>query len=149
MANLSKITLPNNVTYDLADSAARALLANKQDTLVSGTNIKTLNNTSLLGSGNIAIKQTTLVTTTVTLLSSGWVSKQQTVTPQVNGTNVDPSAYDVVWVSPLVNSSNDYVADYSTAGIYLHDVGTQSLTFYCNSAPSKNIDVVVVMEVVS
>ena len=29
------------------------LLANKQDTLVSGTNIKTINNTSILGSGNI------------------------------------------------------------------------------------------------
>lgn len=30
-------------------------LSNKQDTLVSGTNIKTINNTSLLGSGNISI----------------------------------------------------------------------------------------------
>ena len=30
-------------------------IANKQDTLVSGTNIKTINNTSLLGSGNISI----------------------------------------------------------------------------------------------
>ena len=28
--------------------------ATKQDTLVSGTNIKTINNTSLLGSGNIS-----------------------------------------------------------------------------------------------
>ena len=31
------------------------LLGNKQDTLVSGTNIKTINNTSLLGSGNIDV----------------------------------------------------------------------------------------------
>lgn len=31
-------------------------LATKQDTLVSGTNIKTINNTSLLGSGNIDIQ---------------------------------------------------------------------------------------------
>jgi hypothetical protein len=30
-------------------------LSGKQDTLVSGTNIKTINSTSLLGSGNIAI----------------------------------------------------------------------------------------------
>ena len=30
-------------------------LSTKQDTLVSGTNIKTLNNQSLLGSGNISI----------------------------------------------------------------------------------------------
>jgi uncharacterized protein YxjI len=34
------------------------LLASKQDTLVSGTNIKTLNSESLLGSGNIAISAT-------------------------------------------------------------------------------------------
>ncbi len=32
------------------------LVGNKQDTLVSGTNIKTINNTSLLGSGNINIQ---------------------------------------------------------------------------------------------
>lgn len=29
---------------------------NKQDTLISGTNIKTINNTSILGSGNIEIQ---------------------------------------------------------------------------------------------
>lgn len=33
-------------------------LANKQDTLVSGTNIKTVNNESLLGSGNISVAGT-------------------------------------------------------------------------------------------
>mgnify|MGYP000160874706 CR=1 FL=1 len=38
-------------------------LANKQATLVSGTNIKTINSTSLLGSGNIAV-QATLVSGT-------------------------------------------------------------------------------------
>ena len=32
---------------------------NKQDILVSGTNIKTINNTSILGSGNINIKTNT------------------------------------------------------------------------------------------
>jgi hypothetical protein len=32
------------------------LLADKQDTLISGTNIKTINNTSVLGSGNIDIQ---------------------------------------------------------------------------------------------
>lgn len=38
-----------------ADTAA-ATLSGKQDTLVSGTNIKTINNESLLGSGNITIQ---------------------------------------------------------------------------------------------
>ena len=56
MADISKITLPNNAEYDLKDATARSGLANKQDTLVSGTNIKTINNESLLGSGNITIQ---------------------------------------------------------------------------------------------
>lgn len=43
-------------TYIIKDSEARAALANKQDTLVSGTNIKTINNESLLGSGNIELE---------------------------------------------------------------------------------------------
>ena len=42
-------------TYIVKDAEARSSLANKQDTLVSGTNIKTINNNSLLGSGNITL----------------------------------------------------------------------------------------------
>lgn len=34
----------------------KSLVSGKQDALVSGTNIKTINNTSLLGSGNITIE---------------------------------------------------------------------------------------------
>ena len=37
-------------------------LNNKQDTLVSGTNIKTINGTSLLGSGNITIETPEVIT---------------------------------------------------------------------------------------
>lgn len=39
----------------VGDYATKTELASKQDTLVSGTNIKTINNQSLLGSGNIDI----------------------------------------------------------------------------------------------
>lgn len=38
------------------DNAITAATSTKQDTLVSGTNIKTINNTSILGSGNIEIE---------------------------------------------------------------------------------------------
>lgn len=40
------------------DNSLNPLVEGKQDTLVSGTNIKTINNTSLLGSGNISIEGT-------------------------------------------------------------------------------------------
>ena len=46
----SGITAGKVSTYD-------AYATNKQDTLVSGTNIKTVNNTSILGSGNIDTNQ--------------------------------------------------------------------------------------------
>lgn len=55
---------------DLADelsdikSDITALETGKQDTLVSGTSIKTINSTSLLGSGNIAISSLPAVTAT-------------------------------------------------------------------------------------
>ena len=42
--------------YEIVDSTARSTITTKQDTLVSGTNIKTINNNSLLGSGNIDIQ---------------------------------------------------------------------------------------------
>lgn len=48
MADISKITL-NGTDYNVKD-------ANAQETLVSGTNIKTINNQSILGSGNITIQ---------------------------------------------------------------------------------------------
>ena len=56
---ISKVKLPDNSTQDINDARiASTDLTNwngKQDTLVSGTNIKTVNNESLLGSGNLTI----------------------------------------------------------------------------------------------
>ena len=44
-----------NLNIAATEARTDALLANKQDTLVSGTNIKTVNGNSLVGSGNINI----------------------------------------------------------------------------------------------
>lgn len=44
-------------------------LALKQDALVSGTNIKTINNTSLLGSGNVAVQPTLVSGTNIKTLT--------------------------------------------------------------------------------
>jgi hypothetical protein len=51
---VDKITNPPS-QKDLIDKV-NELVDGKQDTLVSGTNIKTINNQSLLGSGNIDIQ---------------------------------------------------------------------------------------------
>lgn len=53
------------ITGTLADQLDLvAALAAKQDTLVSGTNIKTVNSTSLVGSGNVAVEPTITAGTT-------------------------------------------------------------------------------------
>ncbi len=63
----------------------------KQDTLVSGTSIKTVNGTSLLGSGDVAVQETLVSGTNIktvnstSLLGSGDVAVQETL---VSGTNI-------------------------------------------------------------
>ena len=50
----------SSATSPLSANQGRVLQSTKQDKLVSGTNIRTINGTSLLGSGDIAITTTTL-----------------------------------------------------------------------------------------
>lgn len=63
MADVKELNI-NNTTYAIKDAVARNGLTTKQDILVSGTNIKTINNQSILGSGNITINEPILYSTT-------------------------------------------------------------------------------------
>ena len=58
---LGNLPVPTSVT---------TALATKQDTLVSGTNIKTVNSTSLVGSGNVAVQETLVSGTNIKTLNS-------------------------------------------------------------------------------
>jgi hypothetical protein len=79
---LGNLPVPSSVT---------TALATKQDSLVSGTNIKTINSTSVLGSGDIAVQPTLVSGTSIktvnsnSLLGSGDVAVQPTL---VSGTNI-------------------------------------------------------------
>lgn len=78
-----KPTFYNGTGYTLATLDDIPDISGKQDTLVSGTNIKTINNESLLGSGNINISEVTESTV------SGWGFTKNTGTvTSVN--NVQP-----------------------------------------------------------
>lgn len=57
-AALTDFTAAARLLLDDADAAAMLITLGAQAALVSGTNIKTVNSTSLLGSGNIAISAT-------------------------------------------------------------------------------------------
>ena len=58
------MALPSNPKVKDIILGIKALESGKQDALVSGTNIKTINNESLLGSGNINISGSVTITTT-------------------------------------------------------------------------------------
>lgn len=77
-------------------------------------------------------KQSTL---TVTLASANWNNNEITVT----ATGV--SASNTVIVAPAPAS----MTDYTDAKIYCSAQGTDSLTFTCDTAPSNDIDVNVVI----
>ena len=54
-SDLFKYTLDGEQDRIVLESELESGLASKQDTLISGTNIKTINNTSILGTGDITI----------------------------------------------------------------------------------------------
>ena len=62
LANDSQYQTKANLDTALATKADKSSLASKQDKLVSGVSIKTINDQSLLGSGNISIESGTSVT---------------------------------------------------------------------------------------
>ena len=76
-------------------------LSGKQETLVSGTNIKTINSTSLLGSGDIAISANTPKATTIpsggmlpnVYYNLGWIGTNTSFTK--NETGLDSSILNI------------------------------------------------------
>ena len=75
-------------------------ISGKQDTLVSGTNIKTINNQTLLGNGNITIEG-----------GSGSGDTNIIETVKVNGTALVPDANKAVDVPTLISEINHGTSD--------------------------------------
>lgn len=67
-----------STTNGISQKAATDAIGGKQDTLVSGTNIKTVNNNSLLGSGNVSIAVPTISNSTGTSTTNGISQKAAT-----------------------------------------------------------------------
>lgn len=113
----------NNVLKVYNGSAWKTM----QELLVSGTNIKTINGNSILWSGNITVSSST--TTTCTLTSAWWSSNSQTVS--VTGV----TASNTVIVSPAPAD----IADYADCGVYCSAQASGTLTFGCDTEPSGDI----------
>lgn len=120
-----------NAVYDKIASMDTTI-SWKQDALVSWTNIKTINNESILGSWNITISWgVSMSTITVTLTAAGWSSNEQTV----SATWV--TASNTVIVSPAPSS----IGDYADWGVYASAQGSGTLTFSCDEEPTSDITV--------
>ena len=126
-SNLKASLSDNSDSYYPSQKAVKTAVDGKQATLVSWTNIKTVNSNSLLGSGNISLYSTI----TVTLTSAWWSSSTQTVT----ATGV--TASNTVIVSPAPAN----IDDYATNKIYCSAQGSNSLTFSCTDTPTGDISV--------
>ncbi len=103
-------------------SKIKTLVGKKQDTLVSGTSIKTINSTSILGSGNIAVQPTLVSGTNIktinskSLLGSGNLAATDIIptstTPTSGSSSYITSGGVYSGISSLAkinNSSNGYI----------------------------------------
>lgn len=90
-------------------------LTSKQDTLVSGTNIKTINNNSLLGSGNISLEATPEISIGTTTPSGDevlWINPEDTPSGSLNPiTNEYSEATDKGYSCNYLNNSDSYSTD--------------------------------------
>lgn len=149
--SLTPVQQATNVqdALDGLDDFVNGLDSGKQDTLVSGTNIKTINSNSLLGSGNITISTPTASTATPLMdgtasYGSGTTyargnhrhptdtSRQETL---VSGTNIKTiNGSSILGSGDLtVNSANDGV-------LTLTENGTTVDTFTANQSTNTTVD---------
>ena len=112
------VTHINAVRDDMGTSLASMLEA-KQDTLVSGTNIKTVNNNSLVGSGNVSI-------------ATGDTNVIETV--KVNNTALTPDASKAVNISAVTSFNGSTGAVTYTAPVTSVNGETGAVTL---SIPSE------------
>lgn len=92
-AQYDTITKSSTEAYEITDLGS--VLDGKQATLVSGTNIKTINNTSLLGSGNISI------------------SGGSATTVKINGTSITSSGVADIKTNGTYNATSNKIATMS------------------------------------
>lgn len=95
---VNKITTPPTTGEMI--SKINELVDDKQDTLVSGTNIKTINNTSILGSGNIEVGGNTLIPYGESTSAADATQKEVTISSITS-----LSAGQIIIVKPTITST--------------------------------------------
>lgn len=88
----------NSDTFYPSQKAVKTAVDAKQDTLVSGTNIKTVNSTTLLGSGDLAVQETLVSGTNIKTINS---------TSLLGSGNIDISGGSGDVIAPASNTDNN------------------------------------------
>lgn len=124
------VTSVNGSTGAITGLATTSQVGAKQDTLVSGTNIKTINGNSILGSGDLTIGGgsggATYATQAVSIPTSAWSGTTATVSASV------VTATNDVIVAPAPAS----ISAWAAAGVYCSAQGAGTLTFTCSTTPT-------------
>lgn len=121
---------------DLKDIFAKKSEVNaKQDTLVSGTNIKTINSESLLGSGNIDAFHGRIIT--ASLSPSNWVSGYQTVAIEGLTSN------SIIVVAPLTGYYANYYYVYKVSPAQITSEGIRFR--YDGTTPAYYLSVAIII----
>ena len=137
--------LSDDSTHRVVTDTEKSTWSGKQDALVSGTNIKTINNTSLLGSGNISVGGGTATDVQIngTSIVSSDVANILTNTAYDSSTNKIATMSDIPTLPTLatVATTGDY--DDLTDKPTIPTVGN-SKTYYgtCNTTASTAAKVV-------
>lgn len=125
VAELPIDTTPTNGSTNLIDSnAVFDGLATKQDTLVSGTNIKTVQSTTILGSGDVTITDANLSTSDIT--TNNVSTSKHGFAPKLPNNTTQFLRGDGTWASPAVS------------------VAVQTVTSSATVTPTSDNDLVVI-----
>lgn len=155
----------NKITIDavLSDSSENPVqnkvintaLGTKQDTLVSGTNIKTVNNTTLLGAGNVAVQEVLVSGTNIkTVNGTSILGSGDLVTASLK------SGTGTIATSGWSATTGGYTATLSVTGITADSLvifpeilgypgmrataqASGSITVFCDVEPSENVSITV------
>lgn len=112
--NASQVDNDSSVTGTTIKLALEHLDASKQATLISGSNIKTINSTSLLGSGDVAVQPTLVSGTSIktinstSLLGSGNITVIPTHTGATYSTNAVQTVTAAEYAALTPNASTIY-----------------------------------------
>jgi hypothetical protein len=142
--DLLEVSVFNGATYDTKSLTGANVVSGLQPTLVSGTNIKTINSTSLLGSGDIAIS--TGLTVGTTAIASGTIGRvlfQGTgnVLQQSAGLSFATANNQLnIGTSTYLRGGTSYLDSFAN-GWGLYNCGLQS-TFYGNNKDIWNVNTI-------